>query len=57
MHVKYSATGERLDMVSVKAGCLEALSKELLSNAVHIWTQHAVVDIPKGVRAFAQGPV
>lgn len=42
--------------VSVKAGCLEDLNKEMMREAFHIWTQHAVVDIPEGVEQWEQEP-
>ena len=43
-------------MVSVKSGCLDALTKEDLRRAVHIWTKSAVVDIPEGVEAHEEEP-
>lgn len=42
--------------VSVKGGCLEALNKELLSKATHIWTKSAIVPIPEGFEAYEEEP-
>lgn len=36
--------GEKL---SVKAGCLVGIGKEMLKGAEHIWCKEAVVDIPE----------
>ncbi|KIW70315.1 hypothetical protein PV04_02598 [Phialophora macrospora] len=43
-------------MLSVKAGCLEGLSKEMMRKAVHIWTRSAVVDIPEGAEQYEEEP-
>ncbi|KAL2405664.1 hypothetical protein ABEF95_010386 [Exophiala dermatitidis] len=43
--------------VAVKGGCLEALSRDMLDSAMHIWTKRAVVPIPEGVLAFPEDPV
>lgn len=42
--------------VAVKGGCLEALDRELLDSATHIWTKRAVVPIPDGVQSFPEEP-
>lgn len=42
--------------VSVKEGCLEGLSAELLREAVHIWISRAIVDIPPGVYQYEEDP-
>jgi len=42
--------------VSVKGGCLEGLTKEMLKKAVHIWTKTALVEIPEGVEQFEEEP-
>lgn len=41
---------------NVKGGCLEGLDKEIMKGIVHIWTQHAIVDIPEGVESWPQAP-
>lgn len=41
---------------NVKGGCLEDLDKEMMKGAVHIWTRHAVVDIPEGVESWEGEP-
>jgi hypothetical protein len=41
---------------NVKGGCLEALDKEMMRDVVHIWTQHAIVDIPEGVEQWEREP-
>lgn len=42
--------------LSVKGGCLEGLDREMMRGAVHIWTRHAVVDIPEGVERWEEEP-
>ncbi|KAH0837647.1 hypothetical protein FOPE_05246 [Fonsecaea pedrosoi] len=42
--------------LSVKAGCLDGLSKEMMRRAVHIWTRSAVVDIPEDAVQYAEEP-
>ncbi|KAJ5103966.1 hypothetical protein N7532_004495 [Penicillium argentinense] len=54
------APGEkpRLTAVSsVKGGCLEELDREMMRNAIHIWTKHAIVDIPEGVEQWEEAPL
>ncbi|KAJ5541741.1 hypothetical protein N7494_006817 [Penicillium frequentans] len=41
---------------NVKGGCLEDLDKEMMKNAVHIWTKHAVVEIPEGAEKWDEAP-
>lgn len=41
---------------NVKGGCLEDLDKELMEGIVHIWTKHAIVDIPEGVERWEEAP-
>lgn len=43
-------------MMSVKAGCLDGLTKEDYRKAAHIYTKNAVVDIPEGVEAYESDP-
>lgn len=43
-------------MLSVKAGCLDGITKEMMREAVHIWTKSAVIDIPEGVEAYEEEP-
>ena len=43
-------------MLSVKAGCLDGLTKENYRKAIHIWTKSAVTDIPEGVEAYEGEP-
>jgi hypothetical protein len=42
--------------VSVKGGCLEGLTKEMLARATHIWTKRAIVAIPEGVKSYEEEP-
>lgn len=42
--------------VSVKGGCLEGLSLEMLQGAVHIWTKSAVTATPPGVTQYLEDP-
>ena len=39
--------------VRVKSGCIEGLD---WSDAVHIWTKRAVVQIPEGAKAWPEEP-
>lgn len=41
---------------NVKGGCLVGLDKEMMKGAVHIWTQHAIVDIPEGAERYEREP-
>nr|KMM67219.1 hypothetical protein CPAG_03554 [Coccidioides posadasii RMSCC 3488] len=50
----HRARGDRT--LSVKAGCLIGLSKELMKDAVHIWCKEAVTEIPDGVERFEEEP-
>jgi hypothetical protein len=43
-------------ITNVKGGCLEGLDKEMMRKAIHIWTQHAIVDIPEGVEQWEREP-
>ncbi|KAF3386892.1 hypothetical protein F1880_001173 [Penicillium rolfsii] len=42
--------------INVKGGCLVGLTKEMMKDAVHIWTQHAIVDIPEGAESYERAP-
>ncbi|EFR01329.1 glutathione-dependent formaldehyde-activating [Nannizzia gypsea CBS 118893] len=44
------------DTLSVKAGCLVALDKEMMKDAVHIWCKEAVIEIPEGVERWEGEP-
>lgn len=41
---------------TIKAGCLEGLTKEMLDRGIHIWTKRAVTPIPEGAEAFEEEP-
>lgn len=41
----------------MKAGWFDGLTQDMLQDAVHVWTKHAVFDIPSGAVQFAEGPV
>ncbi|KAJ5648646.1 hypothetical protein N7490_005018 [Penicillium lividum] len=41
---------------NVKGGCLEGLDKEMMKGIVHIWTKHAIVEIPEGVEQWEEAP-
>jgi hypothetical protein len=41
---------------TVKAGCLEGLTKEMMGKAVHIWTKRAVTPIPEGAESYEEEP-
>jgi len=42
--------------VSIRGGSLQGLTKEMVANAVHIWTKEAVIDIPEGVEQLEGEP-
>ncbi|OAX77283.1 hypothetical protein ACJ72_08422 [Emergomyces africanus] len=44
------------EQLSVKAGCLEGLTKEMMAGAVHIWCKEAVVEIPEGAQKWEEEP-
>lgn len=56
MHVHVDYDGKEAETVSVKAGCLTGLNKEMMRGAAHIWTKSAVIDIPEGARAYEEEP-
>jgi hypothetical protein len=56
MHQSISKDGKPATAVSVKSGCLEGITKEMMRGAVHIWTKSAVVDIPYDVEAYEGEP-
>ena len=56
IHQHVNSAGEPASIVSVKAGCLDGMTKEMMRSAVHIWTRSAVIDIPKGVEAYKEEP-
>ncbi|KAJ5924334.1 hypothetical protein N7466_008521 [Penicillium verhagenii] len=41
---------------NVKGGCLEGLDKEMMKGIVHIWTKHAIVEIPEGAEKWDEAP-
>ncbi|KAL2374750.1 hypothetical protein BDBG_08508 [Blastomyces gilchristii SLH14081] len=44
------------ERLSVKAGCLEGLNKEMMAGAIHIWCKEAVVEIPEGAERWDEEP-
>ncbi|ODH51675.1 hypothetical protein GX48_02140 [Paracoccidioides brasiliensis] len=42
--------------LSVKAGCLVGLSREMMAGAVHIWCKESVVEIPKRAEKWDEEP-
>jgi hypothetical protein len=56
MHQSISRDGKPAAAVSVKSGCLEGITKEMMRSAVHIWTKSAVIDIPDDVEAYEDEP-
>jgi hypothetical protein len=44
------------DALSVKGGCLEGLSRQMMAKAVHIWCKEAVMEIPAGVERWEEEP-
>lgn len=56
MHQSVSEDGTPARFVSVKSGCLDGITKEMMRGAKHIWTRSAVIDIPDGVEAYKREP-
>jgi len=56
MHRSVSRDGVPAKAVSVKSGCLEGITKDMMRGAVHIWTKEAVVDVPGDVEAYEEEP-
>jgi hypothetical protein len=56
MHQSIAKDGTPAAAVSVKSGCLDGITKELMRSAVHIWTKSAIVDIPEGVEGYEGEP-
>ena len=56
MHQSISRDGTPAATVSVKSGCLDGVTREMMRGAVHIWTREAVVDIPEGAEAYEGEP-
>lgn len=54
MRLMHRVRGE--EQLSVKAGCLEGLNKEVMAGAIHIWCKEAVVEIPDGVEKWDEEP-
>lgn len=34
----------------MKGGCLKGITKEMMKDAIHIWTENAIVEIPPGAK-------
>ena len=56
LHQHVLNVGEAGPYMSVKAGCLDGLTKDLMRSAVHIWMKSAAIDIPKNVEAYQEEP-
>lgn len=44
------------DSLGVKGGCLDALTREMMSKAIHIWCKEAVMEIPPGAECWEEEP-
>ncbi|KAJ5108357.1 hypothetical protein N7456_005032 [Penicillium angulare] len=58
-HDAMPAPGEQpkpTSSTNVKGGCLEGLDKEMMKSIVHIWTKHAIIDIPEGFEKWDEAP-
>lgn len=56
MHQSVSRDGTPAPSVSVKSGCLDGITKEMMRDAVHIWTKSAIIEIPEGAEAYETEP-
>lgn len=48
--------GSGQNYISVKGGCLKGLTREMMRDAVHIWTKRALVPIPNDAQQFEEEP-
>ena len=48
--------GKEQKYISVKGGCLKGLTKEMMDDAVHIWTKRALMTIPSDAQQFEEEP-
>lgn len=39
-------------IISVKGGCLKGITKDMMRDAIHLWTTCAIVEIPEGAQQF-----
>jgi hypothetical protein len=56
IHRPVLSNGEPASTLSVKTGCLDGMTKEMLRSAVHIWTKSAVIDIPESAEQHEEEP-
>lgn len=56
MHQSVSRDGTPAASVSVKSGCLDGITKEMMRSAKHIWTKSAIIDIPDNAEAYEEEP-
>lgn len=56
LHEHVDKEGNPAESISVKSGCLDGITKEMMREAVHIWTKSAVIDIPEGVEQYEEEP-
>lgn len=56
IHRAVSNAGQPAKTLSVKAGCLDGMTREMMRSAVHIWTKSAVMDIPPEAEQYEEEP-
>jgi len=52
--IYHHCPGQKL--FTVKAGCLEGLTKEMMDKGVHIWTKRSITPIPSDAEAYEEEP-
>lgn len=55
-HKFVAPDGTEAATLSVKSGCLDGITKEMMRSAKHIWAKSAIVDIPEGVEVYEEEP-
>lgn len=48
--------GSEQKYISVKGGSLKGLTREMMQNAVHIWTKRALMPVPQDAQQFEEEP-
>lgn len=56
LHQSVSKDGTPAPSVSVKSGCLDGITKEMMRGAKHIWTKSAIVNIPEDAEVYESEP-
>lgn len=50
MHMGKGEEEKEGAIISMKGGCLKGITKEMMKDAIHLWTENAIVEIPPGAK-------